>query len=416
MRKFLACVFLAALAALAAPRAQAQSTTVVSATVTDPNSIPYALGTVKAQLTPSVGSPCVMTGGNCVPIQGTIGPSPMSPAGSFVMNLYPNASITPSGTQWLFTVCISPGGALPLGTGPQCFSSAQTISGSSQSLTTALSAIAPSLSNISVTIPTNPTFNIVKFSTLTSNTTNPAASGALRLENTDSVCWRNSVNNGDNCLEMSQAKADWLWYDQFAGAEGILASGFGDASGTIATDGLLKMANTDTVNWRNAANSGDDVLSVNNTDTLLYNGQPVISPSKAVQSYNSTTLASDISLTANTATNVIDVAVTMPSSGCPCRALVSYGLWWNSGSNNGSSDSWISDGTNLFGTVQAYWASTGNTGGQSQTALSPVDYANSANVTFTLIVETNAGGETVKAAPLLAGQNTWLTVSILTSN
>lgn len=416
MRKFLACVFLAALAALAAPRAGAQSTTVVSATVTDPNSIPYALGTVKAQLTPSVGSPCVMKGGNCVPIQGTIGPSPMSPAGSFVMNLYPNASITPSGTQWLFTVCISPGGALPLGTGPQCFSSAQTISGSSQSLSTALSAIAPSLSNISVTIPTNPTFNLVNFGTLTHNSANPATVGAIRLQYSDFICWDSSSNTENDCISPSSSASDWLQYQSSAaGAPGIMATGFRDSAGVTAAAGLIRAQNTDTFNWRNHANSGDDTLGVNTSDQLVYNGVPIAS-TQAVQSYNSTTLASDISLTANTATNVIDVAVTMPSSGCPCRALVSYGLWWNSGSNNGSSDSWISDGTNLFGTVQAYWASTGNTGGQSQTALSPVDYADSTSVTFTLIVETNAGGETVKAAPLLAGQNTWLTVSILTSN
>lgn len=134
-----------------ATKAQAQTT--VTATVTDPNGIPYANGTVKAQINPpGPPSPCVVTGGNCVPIQGTVGPQPLDSTGSFTMNLYPNASISPAATTWIFTVCISPGVPLPQGTGPQCFSSSQTIAGASQSLSAQLSASATALTSTATTI------------------------------------------------------------------------------------------------------------------------------------------------------------------------------------------------------------------------------------------------------------------------
>lgn len=142
-------MFLILLAAWIPPqRAQAQSLTAVSATVTDPNGIPYANASVKATLAPpGQGAPCVVTGGNCVPISGSVGPVPMSSAGSFTMNVYPNSEILCGGqscsTQWTFTVSITPGALPPLGTGPQSFSATVTVSGSSQSITSALEAVPP---------------------------------------------------------------------------------------------------------------------------------------------------------------------------------------------------------------------------------------------------------------------------------
>jgi len=129
--------------------AAAQSQTTVTATVVDPNGVPYGDATLKATLSPpGVQSPCVFTGSNCVPIQGTVGPVSLDSTGSFTLNLYPNASITPALTQWTFTVCISPGVVPPLGTGPQCFSFTATIAGLSQDLSATLSAAAPALAHI----------------------------------------------------------------------------------------------------------------------------------------------------------------------------------------------------------------------------------------------------------------------------
>lgn len=147
MRKLF--LLLGLLAALAIP-ALPQTQTVVTGTVTDPNGIPYANGTMKATIQPvPPGSPCVVINGNCQPIQGTVGPISMNSSGFFSTNLWANSLIQPSGSQWSIQICISPGVAPPLGTGPQCFSVTITISGSSQDLSTVLDAAAPLLSNIS---------------------------------------------------------------------------------------------------------------------------------------------------------------------------------------------------------------------------------------------------------------------------
>lgn len=42
-----------------------------------------------------------------------------------------------------------------------------------------------------------------------------------------------------------------------------------------ATAGVIRLANTDTIDWRNFANSGNDVLAVNSSDQLTFNGTPL---------------------------------------------------------------------------------------------------------------------------------------------
>ena len=127
MRLRLAC-WLFLLAAAAAPAA-AQITT-VTGTVTDPHGVPYAGGTIKAQLSAPGATVTVNNQGQCssggfgtapcqVPIQGTFGPTSLDSNGSFTLNLYDRAQIRPLGTTWTFTVGISPGVAPPFGTGGQ---------------------------------------------------------------------------------------------------------------------------------------------------------------------------------------------------------------------------------------------------------------------------------------------------------
>src|SRR5580692_9691887 len=92
----------------AAVQARAQCTyTSVSATITDPNGVPYGLANVTADLAPSPPGGALCTGGISFP--GHIGPIQTSSNGSFTMLLPANGSITPSGTQWQFTVSQSPG-------------------------------------------------------------------------------------------------------------------------------------------------------------------------------------------------------------------------------------------------------------------------------------------------------------------
>lgn len=135
---------LAALLFSAAWPAFTQTQTAVSATVTDPNGIPYANGRFSIQLIPSGTNPSV----NGAAIQGAFNGA-TDATGSFSISLWPNASITPASTQWSFTVCSNPGGIQPpLGTGTQCTpATAITISGTAQVLSTTLSNVAPKLTN-----------------------------------------------------------------------------------------------------------------------------------------------------------------------------------------------------------------------------------------------------------------------------
>ena len=126
---------------LAAPAA-AQNFTIVSATVVDPNGIPYANGTVSALLITNGVTP--LLNGN--PFSGSSGPANLSSTGSFTMQLASNTAIVPSTLKWQFTVCSAAGTVNPaIGTGPQCFTTLITISGATQNLSATLSALAPAL-------------------------------------------------------------------------------------------------------------------------------------------------------------------------------------------------------------------------------------------------------------------------------
>jgi len=56
---------------------------------------------------------------------------------------------------------------------------------------------------------------------------------------------------------------------------GLLSPYFTSTSPLPATSGVIRLAKTDTIDWRNNANTGDNVLSVNSSDQLLYNGVQV---------------------------------------------------------------------------------------------------------------------------------------------
>jgi hypothetical protein len=129
---------------LAAP-AWAQFTT-VTGTVTDPNGLPYANGTISATLVIS-GSPTL--GG--FPYTPPTQPTGLSTAGSFTMRLADNTQLSPGGSTWTFTVSCA-AGCVPVagGKGPITFTvTGITISGASQSITATLTAAALALSSSS---------------------------------------------------------------------------------------------------------------------------------------------------------------------------------------------------------------------------------------------------------------------------
>jgi len=142
----------------------AQTPTLVTGTITDPNGLPYSFAKVSAQLVPSTGTPTILV--NNVPVQiGGQQNSSTDVNGSFTMNLFCNSVgggcsvISPSGTQWKFTVN-STGALPPLGTGPQVCTAQLTISGASQSVSASF-ASCPALGSgpLAGTYNTPQTFN-----------------------------------------------------------------------------------------------------------------------------------------------------------------------------------------------------------------------------------------------------------------
>jgi len=146
--------------------AAAQSTT-VTGQVIDLNGVPYANAQLKAQLVTTTGSPvsgqptvtntsaasCAQAGfgsAPCqIPFQGTFGPTSLDASGNFPaggIQLQDNSQVTPSGTQWLFTISET-GTPPPLGTGPQVCSAQLAITGGSVSVSSSFNAC-PALSNV----------------------------------------------------------------------------------------------------------------------------------------------------------------------------------------------------------------------------------------------------------------------------
>jgi hypothetical protein len=127
------------------PAAALAQFTTVTATVIDPNGLPYAGGTVSAMLVVSA-SPTLNGFAYTPPTQ----PTGLSKAGKFTIRLADNTILLPAASTWTFNVCSAIGTILPSGgTGPVCFTvSGITISGSSQDISATLNAAALALSLI----------------------------------------------------------------------------------------------------------------------------------------------------------------------------------------------------------------------------------------------------------------------------
>jgi hypothetical protein len=138
--------------------------TTVTGTITGPDSLIWACGSISAQLITAGGASPTLNGGGfttqtspvslgCPTTPGTGAP------GSFVMRLADSGVIVPSNTTWRFTVNMTPGIAPPQGTGPQSFSFTSAINcgtntpatciSNQMDISAQLSALAPKLSNSS---------------------------------------------------------------------------------------------------------------------------------------------------------------------------------------------------------------------------------------------------------------------------
>lgn len=98
-----------------------------------------------------------------------------------------------------------------------------------------------------------------------------------------------------------------------------------------------------------------------------------------IQVFSNKNLAGNVAVTASTLTAIDSITVTMPSSGGPWRARVGYSYYKSGGVNY---NCYVTDGTNLFAGFDM--TTVNNDTGCNATQSSPVTYANSAVVTFTV--------------------------------
>jgi hypothetical protein len=118
--------------------------TTVTGTVTDPNGLPYAGGTIAPSLVISGTPKFTATNQPYTPPSQPVG---LSSAGVFLMQLADVTALTPGGGTYSFTVCSVVGTVQPaFGKGPVCFSvSGISISGASQDIGATLRAAALAL-------------------------------------------------------------------------------------------------------------------------------------------------------------------------------------------------------------------------------------------------------------------------------
>jgi len=115
-----------------------------------------------------------------------------------------------------------------------------------------------------------------------SGTANPSSSGTVRLAATDAIEFRNQAGN-NNIFGMFKDTDDTI---VVGGTNGVKSSVFSSSDTPIATGGTIRLANTGSVAWRNAANSGDYFLAPDVSDRLstnATNGFLVIGTSAAIR-------------------------------------------------------------------------------------------------------------------------------------
>jgi len=121
------------------------------------------------------------------------------------------------------------------------------------------------------------TANALYVNPVISQSANPAATGTVRMATGDSIAWRDNTNTSDVLLSKTGGTSGNLPANllQVVVGSGFLASAYISSSSNPAASGDLRLASSDLINWRNNANSADISLSKNTSDVLLYNNLQV---------------------------------------------------------------------------------------------------------------------------------------------
>ena len=218
--------------------------TAVSATggVKDPNNNLYAGGRLTADFVNGAGCGLPTLAGS--PFQTSVTAALDSALATFAIPLADNNQVC-AGSKWHFTVCDK--------TGTACFSPANiTITGASQNIAATLNAASVSLPGTIVV-------------SLTSGVANPASAGLIRMATTDVINIRNAANSADvTVVSDVGAAAGNLPADLIAcstNCGGWQAPAFISATTNPAATGVFRLANTESVMWRNNAQAADIALT-----------------------------------------------------------------------------------------------------------------------------------------------------------
>lgn len=110
------------------------------------------------------------------------------------------------------------------------------------------------------------------FTSLTSSTSNPALSGSIRLAKSDTINWRNNANSADLSIVVSSGigttPADTITTS--GNVPGIQSFFLSNSGNANATTGVYRLNSGDAIAWRNNGNSADVVLSKNASDNLVW--------------------------------------------------------------------------------------------------------------------------------------------------
>lgn len=154
-------------------------------------------------------------------------------------------------------------------------------------------------------------------------------------------------------------------------------------------------------------------LQASSTGAISGSGGPC-----PITSSSSTTTATGVAIGASN-TVAITKAITFPPTGCPCRARISYDVFF-AATASGVVSFWVSDGTNQFATSQVLTNTAGggnNSAGAFASSDTPVSYSNGQVITFTVNGNTNsAGGITTGSSALGTTQASYLNITVFSSN
>jgi hypothetical protein len=117
--------------------------------------------------------------------------------------------------------------------------------------------------------------------------------------------WAQAITNG--VLQKSGGLFQLTADVDFGSTKGLTANYFNSRTTTISTAGVLRLAKTDSIGWRNNANGGNLILGIAATDRLQYAGIDLVDLSSSQTLTNKS-----MSGSSNTFTNIGDGALTTP--------------------------------------------------------------------------------------------------------